>query len=458
MRRDGLQLENIIKETIRQCSMYEPGGTIIVGCSGGADSMALLHFFVKHGYPVIAAHVNHGLRGEEALRDENFVRNFCHENQVPVRVHQEDVAQLAKQRRQSVEECGRAVRYDFFRSLCCVPQDKIATAHTLSDSVETVLFHLAKGSGSRGLSGIPAVRGCVVRPLIRLSRSDIEEYCHFYQIPYLHDSTNFSRDYARNRIRLDVVPVLRGINPLLETAVQRMSQQLEDDEAYLTAQAQEALAHAQVPGGYDPCQLASLPRPIQTRAIRLAVVQYAAQCGYPSLRLSYIQIEQAVHALDIGMGGVALPHGFYLRVERTLLSLQGSDSVDFLWDLPYHPPQIFTFNQHMVTISVENCANFKNPNNIHKLLFQNSLDYDTIASNATWRSRRPGDRFAPTGRNLSKSLKKLFNEAKIPPSKRDQVLLLEAGGEIVWLEGFGPAHGYGVTEKTARVVRISFEE
>lgn len=439
--------------------MYQPGGTLIVGCSGGADSMALLHFLIQHGYSVLAAHVNHQLRGEEAVRDENFVRDFCRKYQVPVRVHREDVAALAKQTHQSVEECGRTVRYQFFHRLCRQPQDKIATAHTLSDSVETVLFHLAKGSGSRGLCGIPAVRDCVVRPLIRLSRSDIEEYCRFHRVPYLHDSTNFSRSYARNQIRLDVVPVLRGINPSLEQAVERMSRQLEEDEAYLTTQAQEVLERAQVPGGYDPRKLTPLPRPVQTRVIRLAAVEYAARCGYPSLRLSHSQIEQAVKALDTGMGGVALPHGLYLRVERTLFSLECCpDSVDCLWNSPYHPPQIFTFNQRTATISVENCANFKNPNNIHKLLFQNSLDYDTIASNATWRSRRPGDRFAPAGRNLSKPLKKLFNEAKIPPSKRDQLLLLEAGGEIVWIEGFGPAHGYGVTEKTARVVRIFFKE
>lgn len=436
----------------------EQGGTFVVGCSGGADSMALLHFLFHNGFPVVAAHVNHQLRGEEAQRDEQFVRGFCQQRGIPFQLHCEDIASLATQTHQSVEECGRAVRYRFFSSLCRSPHDKIATAHTRSDSVETVLFHLAKGTGPRGLTGIPVVRGQIIRPLIRISRAEVEEYCRAYQLEYQHDSTNFSLAYARNRIRLEVVPVLRELNPTLETAVEGLSRQLEEDEAYLTGQAQAALTAAEVPGGYDPRKLAALPRPLQTRALRLAVARYAAQCGHPSLRLSRKQIGQACHALAVGVGGVALPHGLYLRVERTFLSFCSSDSTQFLWKLPYQVPQSFTFHQRKVRICLENCANFKNPKNIHKLLFQNSLDYDTIASNAAWRNRRMGDRFSPFGRNGSKSLKKLFNEAKLPPSKRDQVLLLEAAGEIVWIEGFGPAQGYGITEHTAQAVRIFIEE
>lgn len=458
MNRNCPRIEQVIRETIQQYYMCPPGTALVVGCSGGADSMTLLHFLMAEGYPVVAAHVNHQLRGAEAMRDEEFVRDFCRERNIPLHITRKPVASLAHQNNQSVEECGRAVRYEFFRSLCRPPISRIATAHTRSDSVETVLFHLAKGAGPRGLMGIPAVREEIVRPLIRLSRSDIEEYCRCHDVPYIQDSSNFSRDYTRNRIRLDVVPVLRELNPAFETAVERMSRQIEDDDIYLTKQAQAALDSAKVAGGYDSRKLAPLPRPIQSRAVRLAVLEHARKNGYPSLRLTYAQIEQVCHDLRSGSGGAALPNGFYLRVEPALLSFDQPEPEPVLWNIPYEAPQIFTFNQHTVRISVENCANSKNPNNIHKLLFQNSLDYDTIASNAAWRNRQPGDRFSPSGRNLSKPLKKLFNEAKIPPSRRDQVLLLESAGEIVWIEGFGPAHGYGVSERTKKAVRIYIEE
>lgn len=154
------RIEQTVADTITEYGMIPPDIRIVVGVSGGADSIALLHYLHTH-FPdsVVAAHVNHCLRGAESERDEQFVRSFCASQGIPLFVCREEVAVLAKERKQSIEDCGRAVRYDFFYSLLKSDTDRIATAHTLSDTAETVLFHLARGSGVKGLAGIPPVRG-----------------------------------------------------------------------------------------------------------------------------------------------------------------------------------------------------------------------------------------------------------------------------------------------------------
>ncbi len=180
---------------------------------------------------LIAAHVNHGLRGEEADRDERFVRDFCERNSIVLQVLHADVIATAREKSQGIEECGREVRYSFFRSLCG-PDGRIATAHTLSDSAETVLMNLAKGAGTKGLCGIPPVRGNIVRPLIDITRAEVERYCSCFGLDFVTDSTNLTDGYGRNKLRHHVVPVLQEINPAFECAVERTTQILRCDEEY----------------------------------------------------------------------------------------------------------------------------------------------------------------------------------------------------------------------------------
>lgn len=460
MRRNLAEIESAIRDTLEESAMLPGAGKVVVGCSGGADSMALLHALFTMGFPVLAAHINHQLRGEEALRDEAVVREFCRAHAIPFHLHREDVAARAAREGQSIEQCGRTVRYAFFESLCSAPEDRIATAHTRSDSVETVLFHLAKGTGIRGLQGIPPVRGRVVRPLIALTRAEIEAYCHANSIPYVQDSSNNSRDYTRNRIRLDVVPVLRSINPALEQAVGRMSLYMRELEAYLNGQAREVLQRAAVPGGYDARQLCGLPKPLQAQVVLHMVQEKTTRCGLPPIALNQLQMEQACRALSRRGGQVSLGAGLSLRVERTLASVccgmecGGANP----WEIPLQAPQTFTINRRSIAVHLENCANFKKSDNFHKLLFNNSVDYGTIRSNAIWRSRRAGDSFTLPGRNVTKTLKKLFNEAGIPPSRRDTLLLLAQGSTVLWIEGFGAAQGHGVTAQTKRALQITIKE
>lgn len=224
-----------VKNAVARYNMPLSGRTVAVGVSGGADSMALLHVLLElkdeFGMKIIACHVNHGIRGETADRDEKFVVEACKKLGVEVRVLRADVPGTAKKMHLGVEECGRRIRYDFFNS---VADDVIiATAHTLSDRSETLLLNITRGASVKGLCSIPAVRGNIVRPLIDCTRADIEKYCSDNSIAFVTDETNFEDIYSRNRIRLNVIPELKKLNPSLEKAFLRLISNAEEENDFM---------------------------------------------------------------------------------------------------------------------------------------------------------------------------------------------------------------------------------
>ena len=240
-----------ILSTIKKYDMIKKGESIAVGFSGGADSVCLLHFLstIKDEYDILikAVHVNHNIRGGEAKRDENFCKDFCKRHGIEFISFGIDVPSLSKERGQSEEECGRAVRYECFKR---AGTSKIAVAHTLSDSAETVIFNLARGTGLKGVSGISPVRDNIIRPLIECTREDIEHYCKEHSLQFVTDSTNLSDDYTRNKIRHGVIPVLKDINPSFEKSILRFTSNAAAEDRFLENCA-EKLLEASVSGyGY----------------------------------------------------------------------------------------------------------------------------------------------------------------------------------------------------------------
>ena len=210
---------------LRQYSLFTQGDRIAVGVSGGADSVALLRFLAQvsgqFGWRLTVCHVHHGLRGTEADRDEQFVRELAGQLGLPYAVRHIDAAALALENHLSVEEAGRDARYAFFAETAG-EGGRIATAHTLDDTIETVLMNLIRGTGLHGLCGIPRIRGNIVRPLLDVTRAEVEEYLALLGQPYCTDSTNLSDDYTRNRVRHDILPRLRELNPNFTGAMARM--------------------------------------------------------------------------------------------------------------------------------------------------------------------------------------------------------------------------------------------
>lgn len=264
-------LTNIIA-AIDRYRMIEKGDKITVAVSGGADSVFLLECLTllkeRLEIKLCACHVNHCLRGEESDRDESFVRELCDKLEIPLEVRKVDVKSLVK-KHQSIEETARKARYDFFAELCA-DGSKIATAHTASDSAETVLINLIRGTALKGLCGIPPVRGSIIRPLIFVQRAEIERYCSENGWAYVIDSTNLSEDYTRNKIRHNVLPLIKELNPSVVSGISRMTAALAEDNALLDEAAEKAKNDAEVKKGYyDKEALRRLSKPILNRALKL---------------------------------------------------------------------------------------------------------------------------------------------------------------------------------------------
>jgi len=434
--------------------MLPQGCTVVVGLSGGADSLALTHFLLKyantHHIHVIAAHINHGLRGMEADSDERFVADWCQKNAVDLKILHADVRALAAEKSEGLEECGRNVRYAFFRSLC--PENaKIATAHTLSDSAETVLLNLTKGAGTRGLRGIPPVRENIVRPLIGITRAEVEAYCEFYGLSYVTDSTNLSKDYARNKIRLSVIPVLKEVNPAFESAILGLTEHLTEDDEFLTALAEKYLTGAKSTGGYRLSNLNSMPQPVLVRAIAIAVGQAA------KVRLESRHLNAVAELIHAGNGSVTVAGGIQCTVQGNTLFIT-ENKIQELWNVPFYPNGTVLPDGRTLFITILTKKEYENRCEFNNLLFNNLINYDTISSITYVRNRRDGDFFRPAGRGVTKSLKKLFNEAKLAPMLRGKAAMLESGGTIIWIEGFGASQDACVTNNTQNIAEIKIKE
>lgn len=262
-----------VLETVRHYGMLQNGDRVIVALSGGSDSVTLLHCLkaleAELEITVLACHINHNLRGEDSDSDQAYVQQLCEMTKTPLRVFSVDVSGTL-QKHQSTEERARELRYEVFRQLSEELGAKVATAHNACDNTETVLMNMLRGTGLKGLCGIPPVRDYLIRPLISCSKEEILGYCKENELEYVTDMTNFSTAYTRNKLRLELMPKLLEINPSLIDTVGRMTRNLTSDSDFLEKTAQEALDGARLSDGvYASDKLKALPRPVFARTVSL---------------------------------------------------------------------------------------------------------------------------------------------------------------------------------------------
>lgn len=436
-----------VSETVKKYNMLPVGSRVTVALSGGADSMALLHAMLelKDGFSldVTAAHVNHCLRGEEADRDERFVREQCRALGVELDVLRIDVRAAAAESGEGLEECGRRIRYEFFASL---PGERlIATAHNLTDRAETFLFNFTRGAGLRGLGSIPPVRGNVIRPLLACSREEIEKYCSENRIEYVTDSTNLQAEYSRNRIRLKVIPQLRHINPAFEQAALRCIDSLGEDEALLSGMAAELVLKAENDGGFDAEMLASAPAALQRRAAAQIIFEKTNR------RPDYKTVCELCGLLRAD-GQIQTASGAYIRVRQGLVDFPKYSDIA-QWRLDADEGEL-VFPGGEAVIRIINRADTNSIQKVHNQGLEYQLDYDKICGKAVVRNRREGDRIALVGRGCTKTLKKLFNEASIAPEKRAVLLIAADACGPIAVEGFGVAARCAVDSKTKTIISI----
>ncbi len=419
---------------IAQENMLPEGGPVCVALSGGADSTALLLTLRTLGYTVSAFHLNHCLRGSESERDEQFVRALCARLAVPLTVRRADVARLAAEAGLGIEEAARKERYRLLAE-AAEPPAFAATAHTADDNLETMLFHLSRGTGGKGLAGIPPVRGRIVRPLLTCTRSEIEAYLAALGESYVMDSSNLSLDYTRNLIRREVVPILRRINPEAAAAASRLSGLLRTDEAFLEETVQERLRAAEDGGGW---RIDAFPPLLRGRMLH----RLLAEGGVPMSQTGARHIRLLEALLDGGnpSASLSLPGGLRARREYGLFFLeQACQSV------PAAPPEIplrVPFSL-MFREGVRVCGTVCKKNLvIHKKFNTFSVDCGTIDFDSlVVRVRRPGDRLRLTERGGSKTLKRLMIDHKIPREKRDRLAVFADQYGVIAVEGLGPDQG-----------------
>ena len=446
-------MEQTLLAYCRRQGLFRLGDRVIVACSGGADSMALLCFLLRCkaelGITVMAAHVDHGIRGEAAHADARFVAEFCRTHHVPFFLYDAAASGVQIPPNPS-ENWARSLRYTWFDALAAQQHACIATAHTLSDQAETVLFRMARGTGLHGMAGIPAVRGVYRRPFLCLTRSDTTAYCAALGQHYVQDESNFSDAYARNRIRHYAVPALQTINPAAERAVGRLCNQLQELNIWLENLAEKLLAQADCGDGYSIPILAAADAPVLAAALRML----AARARDPEEK--YVQALAAI--VRQGSGAVQLtPDACWTAANgilycRSVLKMQ-PEAIPAPHQLlktgVYCLPGGYELEIQQLNYEVF----LKNPSFLKKD-YTYCADYAKINKNIFVRTRQPGDTFRPAGRHVGKTLKKYLNETKVPVAERTLMPLLACGSQVLWLWGAGFADGLSPDDGTKQILLI----
>ena len=405
----------------------EDGGRVLCAVSGGADSVALLHFLSQR-VEIVAAHFNHCLRGAESDRDEEFVKSLCQSLGIKCLTGRGDVAAFAEDSGRGVEDAARVLRYEFLTD--CAEKEgcaRIATAHNAEDNAETVLLNMTRGTGLKGLGGIPPVRAKFIRPLLQTTRAEIESYLAANGLGHIEDSSNAADDYSRNRLRHHVTPVLRELNPAFTENVARMTESLREDEEYFRGEAQKFIAeHESDDGSISTGALMELPRSIRMRVIR-------SKCGREISSVHCCAVEniclvRSVHA-HADIPGMRVTREF----DRLIF---GSEEAEIMPDREIVPGQTLHLPEAGLFIS---CEVASQESEINKSLNTFFFNCENICGKITVGSRREGDKIRLAGRNCTKSIRKLFSERRMSLNERllCPVIYDESGPIAVY--GFGTA-------------------
>ena len=396
--------------------------------SGGADSVFMLHVLRKlgeeRGIRVCAAHFEHGLRGEESMRDAAFTEKLCESLGIECIIEHGNVPGFSEERHIGTEEAARELRYAFLeRAAKKLDCQYIATAHNADDNAETVLFNLTRGSGGKGLCGIPPVRGNIIRPILNIPRAEIEAYLKENALPHVEDGTNQSDDYSRNLIRHHVLPVLKEINPSFSSAVFRATELLRQDEDCLSALAAD-FTDKNFDGESLPAkELSALHPAIASRVVRLILGENTAFVHVKavleltrSTELSFADLPG--RRIRAEQGRIYFTEPEIGRIPET--ELVAGQAVEI-------PGLGITIRTSVGVFDAD----------VYDSLNTFQLKYEKLCHSVVCSGRKSGDRFSPPGRGCTKSLKQLFLERKMPQSERDRTVVIRDGDNIAAVSGFG---------------------
>ncbi|MFZ5634659.1 MAG: tRNA lysidine(34) synthetase TilS [Bacillota bacterium] len=449
-----------VKSTIEEYNMISPGDAVLVGVSGGPDSVALLHLLnrLKEDLKLTlyAGHLNHMFRGEEAEADARLVESLAREWQVPFIMEKINVPGYLQKNRLSPQQGAREVRYRFFEETAArLGASRVALGHQADDQAETVLLNLIRGAGMTGLSGIPPVReGLYIRPLLNVRRKQIELYCRSFGLPYRVDSSNLKPVYLRNRVRLELIPLLEEkYNPAVVDSLNRLARIARDEDGYLEAisrDAFESVVKSQKAGKITILleKLAGYPAAVRRRVIRIACRNLA---GYGSA-LTFEHLDRALEmtAGKQDQGKIELPDGIVLVKRYRFLEIIKGREVP---QVPFYRyllqvPGVTRIPEVNRSIAAEILAASLAGGPCRFRCGEALLDLEKLKEPLYVRRRREGDVFFPLGMGGQVKLKKFFIDRKVPREERDAIPIVTCGNDIVWVAGFRPGEPWKVTERT----------
>lgn len=416
----------VVKKTIAEYDLLDYGDSVLVGLSGGADSVCLTHilYSLKNelNLTLYTAHINHGIRGEEALRDERYVREFSQALGIECFTVTVDVPSIAKARNLSEETVGRQVRYEFFEKICREHNiNKLATAHNRNDNAETLLMNFMRGSGINGLCGIPYKRDNIIRPILSLAREDIEKYCKDNSLEYVTDSTNLTEEYTRNKIRHTLIPYIqREFNANFTKTVTDNASLIKEDSKYIDGKALDFYNCYVKNNTVQISDLKKLDAPLKRRVIRYMLSK--AYGGFNDISSTYVADILSIAEKSSGCE-ITLPKNIIAKNEygKIVLTEKKTAPSGFFAELSV-PCDGVTIPQIDKRIEISYADKRENDGAI----YLSCEDVDKIII----RSKQNGDTFQPIGLNGTKKVKEYFIDRKIPRDKRMNVPIIEINGKI----------------------------
>ena len=407
---------------------------VLVALSGGADSVALLRVLTDLGYTCECAHCNFHLRGEESNRDEKFVRTLCDEHNIPLHIKHFETNSYAKEKQISIEMAARELRYEWFEELRKeTGATVIAVAHHRDDSVETFLLNLIRGTGINGLKGIQTKNGYIVRPLLETSREDILNYLDYLKQDYVTDSTNLQDEYMRNKIRLNLLPMMKDMNPSIMESIQNTAEKLAE-AANIYNQNRKEILKTSIQITSDGYML-----PIRTiledTAPQSLLHEWLSPVGFNSSQIK--DIHQSLK--NEQSGKLFISNKWELLRDRDFLILQPKQKEE---NIPKISIETIEIDNDFILLKDKNIA---------------CLDADKVALPLEIRKWKKGDKFVPFGMKGQKKVSDYLTDKKFSLFQKEKQYVACCEGEIVWLVGERSDERYKITERTQRALILKIQ-
>lgn len=461
-------MQDKILQACRKYNLFSRNDHVMVGVSGGADSVALLHAMhglaAELGIKIMVAHLNHALRGVEADVDQEFVERLAERLDVPYVSGRTNVNQLAVSERISIEMAARLARYDFFAVAARkVGANTVATAHTSDDQAETLILKLARGAGPGGLGGISRENIInnlrIVRPMLDISRADVMKFLSQHDIRWREDRTNDDLSFLRNKVRHVVLPMMeKGLNPQIKIALNRASEILQSENRWLEEIAAKKLAESMDKDG--TLRVESVKHnPVGAR--RRVIRAWLVALGLPPEKVDFETIERLDELLGRKRGSVNIPGNITVKKRYDTLTLLPAEGIvinPFRAEVDPAGETILTSEGLRITVSKAIGLIKDRTARAGTLPARASISSSAVGRKKIYiRSWREGDRMRPLGLGGTKKLQDIFVDEKVPSEQRGEIPIFECGREIIWIPGYRVAAGWEVQEKDRSAMQIYIE-